>query len=78
MKAGNALGEHLELLLRAVLSKMQGVETSSVMQSLLVVFAHLIQTNVSFKHCTVLLNVTLCYSMCSLVGISGVISLSSS
>eukprot|EP00731_Ephydatia_muelleri_P021541 Em0014g132a len=42
-KVGNYLGQYLELLLKAVLSKMQLVQTSTVMQSLLCVFAHLIQ-----------------------------------
>lgn len=46
-QAGNALGHDLQLLLRAVLSKMQGVTTSSVMQSLLLVFARLLHTEVS-------------------------------
>lgn len=35
------MGSHLELLLRSVLSKMQQVQTTSVMQSLIAVFAHL-------------------------------------
>lgn len=43
-KASIVLSQHLQLLLRSVLSKMQVVQTSSVMQSLLLVFAHLIQT----------------------------------
>ena len=61
MQAGNALGEHLELLLRSVLSKMQSVQSGSVMQSLLVVFAYLIMTQVSpispmsGVHCNVVL-----------------------
>lgn len=43
-KAGSALGQDLQLLLRAILSKMQNVTTSSVMQSLLLVFAKLMHT----------------------------------
>lgn len=43
-KVGNALGSYLELLLRSVLSKMQQVKTPSIMQSLLIVFAHLAST----------------------------------
>lgn len=43
-KVGSTLGEHLDLLLKAVLSKMQQVETLTVMQSLLMVYAHLINT----------------------------------
>lgn len=45
-KTGDAgdLGEHLQLLLRAVLSKMQQAETMSVIQSLCMVFAHLFNT----------------------------------
>ncbi|XP_014471469.1 PREDICTED: importin-9 [Dinoponera quadriceps] len=41
---GNSLGENLDLLLKAVLSKMQTVETLIVMQSLLMIYAHLINT----------------------------------
>ncbi|KAF8793185.1 Importin-9 like protein [Argiope bruennichi] len=41
-KAGSMIGDKSELLLRAVLSKMQQVEALSVNQSLLMVFAHLI------------------------------------
>ncbi|XP_022238749.1 importin-9-like [Limulus polyphemus] len=41
-KAGTSLAERTELLLRAVLSKMQQTETLSVIQSLIMVFAHLI------------------------------------
>lgn len=40
------LGDHLQLLLRSVLSKMQSVKTASVMQSLLMVYAYLLQTEV--------------------------------
>lgn len=43
-KARNRLGENLDLLLKAVLSKMQRAETLSVMQSLLMIYAHLINT----------------------------------
>ncbi|XP_076236291.1 importin 9 isoform X2 [Calliopsis andreniformis] len=43
-KAGNTLGENLDLLLKAVLSKMQRAETLTVMQSLLMIYAHLINT----------------------------------
>ncbi len=43
-QAGSALGAHLELLLRSVLSKMQSTSSLSVMQSLLLVFAYLLQT----------------------------------
>ncbi|XP_067212892.1 importin-9 isoform X3 [Linepithema humile] len=41
---GNGLGENLDLLLKAVLSKMQSAETLVVMQSLLMIYAHLINT----------------------------------
>uniref|UniRef100_A0A8B9ZJ41 Importin 9 n=1 Tax=Anas platyrhynchos TaxID=8839 RepID=A0A8B9ZJ41_ANAPL len=40
-KAGSELGENLDQILRAILSKMQQAETLSVMQSLIMVFAHL-------------------------------------
>ncbi|XP_058802875.1 importin-9 isoform X2 [Phymastichus coffea] len=43
-KAGNSLGENLDLLLRAVLSKMQRTETPTVMQSLLMIYAHLVNS----------------------------------
>lgn len=43
-KAGNTLGENLDLLLKAVLSKMQRAQTLAVVQSLLMVYAHLINT----------------------------------
>ncbi|XP_063952084.1 importin-9-like [Lytechinus pictus] len=43
-KAGNTLGNDQDLILRAVLSKMQVTETLSVMQSLIMVFAHLMHT----------------------------------
>lgn len=41
---GNNLGENLDLLLKAVLSKMQSAETLIVMQSLLMIYAHLVNT----------------------------------
>ncbi|XP_052781923.1 importin-9-like [Mya arenaria] len=40
-KVGGQLGEQMDLILRAVLSKMQQTETLSVMQSLLMIFARL-------------------------------------
>ncbi|KAK1135756.1 hypothetical protein K0M31_000333 [Melipona bicolor] len=43
-KAGNTLGENLDLLLKAVLSKMQRAGTLTVVQSLLMIYAHLINT----------------------------------
>ncbi|XP_013378770.1 importin-9 isoform X2 [Lingula anatina] len=43
-KVGSGLGENLDLMLRAILSKMQQAETLSVVQSLVMVFAHLIHT----------------------------------
>ncbi|XP_064333394.1 importin-9 isoform X2 [Camelus dromedarius] len=43
-KAGQELGENLDQILRAILSKMQQAETLSVMQSLIMVFAHLVHT----------------------------------
>ncbi|XP_031834717.1 importin 9 [Nomia melanderi] len=43
-KAGDKLGENLDLLLKAVLSKMQRAETLIVVQSLLMIYAHLINT----------------------------------
>lgn len=43
-RAGNTLGENLDLLLKAVLSKMQRAETLTVVQSLLMIYAHLINT----------------------------------
>ncbi|XP_071477109.1 importin-9-like [Diadema antillarum] len=43
-KAGNSLGADQDLILRAVLSKMQIAETLSVTQSLIMVFAHLMHT----------------------------------
>ncbi|XP_011701232.1 PREDICTED: importin-9 [Wasmannia auropunctata] len=39
---GDSLGENLDLLLKAVLSKMQSAEALIVMQSLLMIYAHLI------------------------------------
>lgn len=44
MKAGNFLGENIHLLLKAVISKMQLVETLSVAMSLVMTFAHLVVT----------------------------------
>ena len=41
------MGQDLQLLLKAVLSKMHSVSSASVLQSLLLVFAHLVQTEVS-------------------------------
>ncbi|XP_059806493.1 importin-9 isoform X1 [Hypanus sabinus] len=41
-KAGSQLGENLDQILRAILSKMQQAETLTVMQSLIMVFAHLV------------------------------------
>lgn len=41
-KAGNLLGENIDLLLKAVISKMQLVESLSVCMSLVITFAHLI------------------------------------
>lgn len=38
------MGENLDLLLKAVLSKMQRAETLTVVQSLLMIYAHLINT----------------------------------
>lgn len=43
-KAGTQLGDNLDLILRAILSKMQQAETLSVMQSLIMVFAHLVHS----------------------------------
>ncbi|XP_067100238.1 importin-9 [Osmerus mordax] len=43
-RAGTELGEQLDQILRAVLSKMQQAETLSVMQSLIMVFAHLVHS----------------------------------
>ncbi|KAJ8665420.1 hypothetical protein QAD02_007082, partial [Eretmocerus hayati] len=43
-KAGSSLGENLDLLLKAVLSKMQCTKTPTVMQSLLMIYAHLINS----------------------------------
>lgn len=46
-QAGAVLADHLQLLLlRSVLSKMQGVKTATVMQSLLMVYAYLLQNKV--------------------------------
>lgn len=43
-KAGNYLGENIQQLLKAVISKMQLVESLSVTMSLVVIFAHLVIT----------------------------------
>lgn len=43
-KLGSQLGENLDLMLRAVLSKMQQAKSLSVIQSLVLVFAHLMHT----------------------------------
>ncbi|KAJ1139607.1 hypothetical protein NDU88_005976 [Pleurodeles waltl] len=43
-KAGQELGDNLDQILRAILSKMQQAETLSVMQSLIMVFAHLVHS----------------------------------
>ncbi|XP_035237885.1 importin-9 [Anguilla anguilla] len=42
--AGTQLGDNLDQILRAILSKMQQAETLSVMQSLIMVFAHLVHS----------------------------------
>uniref|UniRef100_A0A8C6Y9C8 Importin 9 n=1 Tax=Naja naja TaxID=35670 RepID=A0A8C6Y9C8_NAJNA len=43
-KVGSELGENLDQILRAILSKMQQAETLTVMQSLIMVFAHLVHS----------------------------------
>lgn len=43
-KTGDRLGTDLDFLLKAVLSKLQGSETMSVIQSLIMVYAHLIHS----------------------------------
>lgn len=43
-KCGNYLGENIHLLLKAVISKMQLVESLSVIMSLVMTFAHLVVT----------------------------------
>uniref|UniRef100_A0AAZ3RJ72 Importin N-terminal domain-containing protein n=1 Tax=Oncorhynchus tshawytscha TaxID=74940 RepID=A0AAZ3RJ72_ONCTS len=43
-RASTELGEQLDQILRAILSKMQQAETLSVMQSLIMVFAHLVHS----------------------------------
>uniref|UniRef100_A0A8C8E1I4 Importin 9 n=1 Tax=Oryzias sinensis TaxID=183150 RepID=A0A8C8E1I4_9TELE len=43
-QAGTELGDQLDQILRAVLSKMQQAETPTVMQSLIMVFAHLVHS----------------------------------
>lgn len=44
LKVGNLLGENIHLLLKAVISKMQLVESLSVAMSLVMTFAHLVVT----------------------------------
>lgn len=44
IKAGNLLGDNIDLLLKAVISKMQLVEALNVIMSLVTTFAHLILT----------------------------------
>lgn len=46
-KAGSALGDDVEMMLRMVLSKMQQSETMSVMQSLIMVYAHLMHSQIN-------------------------------
>ena len=46
-RTGDRLGENLELLLKAVLSKLQGSETLSVIQSLIMVYAQLIHSQLN-------------------------------
>lgn len=43
-RTGDRLGDHLDHLLKAVLSKLRGAETLSVVQSLLMVYAQLVHT----------------------------------
>ena len=43
-KTGDRLGENLDHLLKAVLSKLRGSETLSVIQSLIMVYAQLVHT----------------------------------
>jgi len=43
-KVGPRLGDHLHHLLKAVLSKLQGAQTLSVIQSLIMVYAHLVHS----------------------------------
>lgn len=43
-KAGNMLGDNIQLLLKAVISKLQLVEALNVVMSLVMTFAHLIIT----------------------------------
>ena len=60
LQAGGALREYLELLLRSVLSKMQAVQSDSVMQSLLLVFAHIMQNEVGVATDPTCLTVGVC------------------
>ena len=41
---GSRLGEQLDMLLKAVLSKLQGAQTLTVAQSLIMVYAHLVHS----------------------------------
>ena len=41
---GNRLGDQLDMLLKAVLSKLQGAQTLTVAQSLIMVYAHLVHS----------------------------------
>lgn len=43
-RVGPRLGDHLDLLLKAVLSKLQGAQTLTVAQSLIMVYAHLVHS----------------------------------
>ena len=47
-KTGDHLGENLEHLLKAVLSKLKGSQTLSVIQSLIMVFAQLVHRYVVY------------------------------
>ncbi|XP_026471318.1 importin-9-like [Ctenocephalides felis] len=44
MKAGNLLGEQMDVILKSVLSKLQRAQTLSVVMSLVIIFAHLFLT----------------------------------
>ena len=65
LQAGGALREYLELLLRSVLSKMQAVQSDSVMQSLLLVFAHIMQNEVGVATDPTCLTVGVCAHTCT-------------
>jgi len=45
-RLGPSLGDHLDLLLKAVLSKLQGAQTLTVAQSLIMVYAHLVHSQI--------------------------------